>query len=130
MCDVPSLLHARTQTNSETKFSFWMACLNDSYSNSDSSSSSGLLNLQRTRKKFFTTKWSAGITTKWSGRARSWSGRLKLSLRAVWDSAKIEGLERDQERRRIGLPQVTILHNRVELSEMTMGFASRTLELL
>jgi hypothetical protein len=27
-----------------------------------------------------------------SGWARSWSGRLKLSFRAVWDSAKIEGL--------------------------------------
>jgi hypothetical protein len=26
------------------------------------------------------------------GRARSWSGRLKLSFRAVWDSAKMPGL--------------------------------------
>ena len=38
-------------------------------------------------KKNITTKWSAG-----SGRARSWSGRLKLSFRVVGDSAKIEAL--------------------------------------
>jgi hypothetical protein len=59
-------------------------------------------------------------------------GSVETSFRAVWDSAKIEGLERlrDQERRRIGLPQATILHTGVEFSEMSMGFASRTLELL
>jgi len=27
------------------------------------------------------------------GRARSWSSRLKLNFRAVWDPAKMEGLK-------------------------------------
>ena len=39
------------------------------------------------KKKIITTKWTTG-----SGRAR-WSGQLKLSFRAVWDSAKLEGLQ-------------------------------------
>jgi hypothetical protein len=45
------------------------------------------VSLSGQKNKFLTTKWSAG-----SGRARSWSGRLRLSFRAVWDSAKMGGL--------------------------------------